>query len=256
MQRIRNLNLYQKGLLIVMLAMALVFAAVYRVTVSRVGFSFQNVIFVPAEENGTTVYSGKLRGEQAQFRVSEKQTVVFRYGEKTYGPYTVKEDAQALAGLGVLPNSSMKGVEIREGETLGFRGGFWQSGEDYWLENADGGMFFPEDDVLYSLTVDGVKKEWNVGDPAKPSLPVILQLAFGPELTHKGELLAWFAAVFISVINMFTILYADELFRWNLSFQIQNVQDAEPSGWEMMTRYLGWTLLTVAVLVIYIAGLR
>ena len=37
MQRIKNLNGYQKGLLLLLLAMALVFAVVYHMTIARVG---------------------------------------------------------------------------------------------------------------------------------------------------------------------------------------------------------------------------
>lgn len=70
MQRIKNLNGYQKGLLLLLLAMVLVFAVVYHMTIARVGVLYQNAIFVPAEENGVTVYSGKLRGKQAEFTVS------------------------------------------------------------------------------------------------------------------------------------------------------------------------------------------
>ena len=56
--------------------------------------------------------------------------------------------------------------------------------------------------------------------------------------------------------NAVSILYADELFRWDLSFQIQNAETAEPSEWEMMKRYLSWTVLTIMLLVLYIVGLR
>lgn len=51
-------------------------------------------------------------------------------------------------------------------------------------------------------------------------------------------------------------LVRDELFHWNLSFQIRNVETAEPSDWELMERYLSWTVLTIMLLVIYIVGLR
>ena len=50
-------------------------------------------------------------------------------------------------------------------------------------------------------------------------------------------------------------MYADELFRWDLSFQIQNAETAEPSEWEMMKRYLYWTVVTIMLLVIYLVGL-
>ena len=78
---------------------------------------------------------------------------------------------------------------------------------------------------------------------------------YGPELTHKGTWLAWLGAVFLSVLNALAILYADELFRWDLSFQIQNAKTAEPSEWEMMKRYLSWTVVTIMLLVIYLVGL-
>ena len=110
--------------------------------------------------------------------------------------------------------------------------------------------------------IDGTVKyllelsDGNIIDPAKPSASDILRLVFDPELTHKGSWLAWFGAVFLSILNAVSILYADELFHWDLSFQIRNAETAEPSDWELMKRYLGWTVFTIMVLVIYIVGLR
>ena len=256
MQRIKNLSLYQKGILVLLLAMALVFAVVYHVTIARVGILYQDTIFVPSEENGVTVYSGKLYGKPSEFTVSsDKKDVTFRCGDTVYGPYTIQEDPSALADLEFCP-SDMIGVALYDGKTLLFRGGFWPSGDFTQLFRAEGN---PGDDLGISYDVEsGVRMDadGNVIDPAKPDAADILRLAFGPELTHKGELLAWFGAVFISAINMFTILYADELFRWNLSFRIQNAETAEPSDWELMQRYLSWMILTAAALVIYIVGLR
>ena len=254
MARIRQLDWYQRGILILLLALALVFAVIYRVRIARVGFLYQDKIFVPSEENGVTVYSGKISGEPAQFTVSEDKAVSFHCGEKTYGPYTVTEDPTALPEVEI-EREGMTGVEIREGEKLVFRGGFWRSGEDYWLRNADGSM----DLGMQTYVVEnGVKKDsdGNIIDPAKPSASDILRLVFAPELTHKGSWLAWFGAVFISLLNAGSILYADELFHWDLSFQIQNAETAEPSDWELMKRYLSWTVLTIMLLVIYIVGLR
>ena len=253
MARIRQLDWYQRGILILLLALALVFAVIYRVRIARVGFLYQDKIFVPSEENGVTVYSGKISGEPAQFTVSEKKSVSFRCGEKTYGPYTVTEDPAALPEEDF--SVGMTGVEIREGEKLVFRGGFWRSGEDYWLRRQDGDMELFE---IFYTTGDGVRRDanGNAVDPLEPALSDILRLVYGPELTHKGSWLAWFGAVFISLLNAGSILYADELFRWDLSFQIRNAETAEPSDWELMERYLSWTALTIVVLVIYIVGLR
>ena len=254
MQRIKNLNGYQKGLLLLLLTMALVFAVVYHMTIARVGVLYQNAIFVPAEENGVTVYSGKLRGKQAEFTVSADKTVSFRCDGQTYGPYTVKEDPTARPE-DEFGREGMTGVEIRDGEELLFRGGFWQSDGSFWLRNADGSM----DLGMQTYVVEnGVKKDsdGNIIDPAKPSASDILRLVYGPELTHKGTWLAWLGAVFISFLTAVSILYADELFRWDLSFQIQNAEAAEPSEWEMMKRYISWTVFAIAALIVYFLGLQ
>ena len=83
MERIKNLNLYQKSILILMLVMALFFAVLYPMTISKVGYEYQNSVLVPHQENGNTVYSGKLKGEQATFTVTEDKTVILQRGDKT-----------------------------------------------------------------------------------------------------------------------------------------------------------------------------
>ena len=77
-----------------------------------------------------------------------------------------------------------------------------------------------------------------------------------PELTHKGEWFAWFGALFICALNAISILFADELFRWNLAFRIRNADHAEPSDWEIAGRYIGWTVLSIMALVLFIIGLQ
>ena len=97
MEKIKRLNWYQKSVLVVMIAMALVFAVIYSMTISKVGFEYKDAIFVPSKENGSIVYSGRLQGKKAYFSVSEDKTVLFRHGYKIYGPYTAKEDKHSPA---------------------------------------------------------------------------------------------------------------------------------------------------------------
>lgn len=254
-QRIKACNWYQKGILLLLLVLIPVSAAVYHVRVSRVGVLYKDKIFVPVEESGRTVYTGTLDAKPAEITVSSDKTAVrFSCGDTVYGPYTIKEDPSALADITFRP-SDMTGVALYDGETLLFRGGFWPSGEFPQLFSADGSP-----DLLFELyTIEnGVKMDaqGNVVDPAKPGAADILRFALAPELTHKGSWLVWFGAVASSFITAFSILYADELFRWNLSFQIRNTEDAEPSEWEILHRYLGWTVAVILVLVIYILGLK
>ena len=53
-----------------------------------------------------------------------------------------------------------------------------------------------------------------------------------------------------------SILFADELFRWQLMFRVQNVENVEPSEWEITGRYISWTVLPVAAIVIFVIGLK
>lgn len=253
MERIKALNRYQKAVMIFMIVVALIFTVLYPLTISRVGFAYKTAILVPSRESGGTVYSGKLNWQLARFTVSEDKTVLFQYGDKTYGPYTAKYDPSAI------PKDDedaqyMTGVELRCGEDILFRGGVMDVGEFRWLYNEDG---TPADVGIY-VEVDGVVWDENgdLIDPVEPSAGKILELMGGPELTHKGEWLGWLTGVAVCVLNALTVLFADELFRFGMAFRIQDADRAEPSDLEIAGRYVSWTVLAAAALAIFIVGLR
>ena len=75
-------------------------------------------------------------------------------------------------------------------------------------------------------------------------------------LRHKGQWPVWLGGMLLCVITALTVLFADELFRWHLSFRIRNADRAEPSDWEIAGRYLSWTALPLLALVVFILGLR
>ncbi|MDO5422140.1 MAG: hypothetical protein Q4F41_00255 [Eubacteriales bacterium] len=254
MKKIKSLNRYQKGVLIFMVAMTLVFAVVYSMTISQAGFEYKNTILVPSQENGSTVYSGKIQGQQAHFTVSEDKTVVFQHGDKTYGPYTAKEDPTAIP-KDTETAEYMTGVELRQGEEILFRGGVFETGDSFWLYNEDGTL---DNFGLSYVTIDGIERDenGNVIDPVEPSAYTILEVMNDPPLTHKGEWFAWFGAMFICVLNALSVLFADELFRWNVAFRIRNVDHAEPSDWEIAWRYIGWTVVAIIALVLFVMGLQ
>ena len=254
MKRIRSLDNYQKGILIVMAVMSLIFAVIYPQTIARVGYRYNNAILVLTVGDGHTMYSGKIEGEQAQFIVSNDNTVVLNYGDKTYGPYTVTEDITAIPKDDEM-HESMIGIEVREGNDILFRGGVID------LESYD--LFYNEDGtsngILISyVTADGT--EWdengNPIDRMKPSLSTIYELTHNPVLTHKGVGIAWFGGVFICILNALTILFADELFRLNLAFKVRNVDTVEPSEWEIAGRYFGWLIMIIIALAVFIMGLK
>ena len=65
----------------------------------------------------------------------------------------------------------------------------------------------------------------------------------------------WFLGLFFCALNAVEILFANEVFRFWLSFRIKNAREAEPSDWVVKSRYIGWTFVTVTALGIFIAGL-
>ena len=242
--RVKVLGRYQKILLLLMAVMILAFTVIYPNGTARSGFLYEGTILVPSEEDGCTVYSEKIYGTAATFTVSADKTVIFQYGNTVYGPYTVKEDPTAIPKDSDL-QTQMTGIELRCGGEIVFRGGVVNSGDWRMLYNEDGSF-----DLLRSITAtmsDGTME---------PSVSTILDLTDGPALTHKGTWLGWFGGVLICVIAALTMLFADELFRWNASFLVRNAEEAEPSDWEIAGRYITWTVLPVMAAVIFILGLK
>ena len=252
LERLRRLDRYQKGVLLVLAAMVLVFSVLYPVTLSRRGYAYQGALLLPRQENGGTVYAGSIRGQQAAFAVQGDGTVTFRYGSRSYGPYTVRQDPSALPPDGEA--YGMTGVELhRDGELL-FRGGMLRGSGTVFLYNTDGSLA----DLGLSIAFDGVLTDaaGNEIDGMAPSAATLLDLATGPALTHKGSWAGWFCGVLLCIATAVSILFADELFRWGLRFQIHNAELAEPSEWELASRYIGWTVLPLAALAVFAVGLQ
>ena len=255
MERFKKLNVLPQALLVLLVVLAVIFAPLYAVTTSRVGFLYQDAILVPRTEDRSTVYEGKIKGVEAVFTVTADKTVTFRYGEKEYGPYTAVEDPTAVPPeeTGEL-TKHMTGVELRCGEEVFFRGGVFRSGENWILYNEDGSWA----NVGVYATMGGgttMDSDGNVVDAMAPTAGTILRLMEGPDWTHKGNWGAYFGGLGVSLLLVVYILFADELFRWNMSFRIRHADDAEPSDWELMSRGLTWVILTIAVIALYIMGL-
>ena len=252
--RMKRLGRYPKAILLLTAVMILAFTIVYPIVTARVGFLYEDTILVPSETNGASVYSGNIRGTDASFTVYADKTVVFQYGETVYGPYAAKEDATAIPKDSDL-QARMTGIELRCGDEIVFRGGVVNSGDWRILYNEDGSF----DTLRITATMsDGtvVDENGNRIDPMEPSVSTILDLMDGPALTHKGAWLGWFGGVLLCAFTILSILFADELFRWNASFLVRNAEEAEPSDWEIAGRYISWAALPIGALVLFILGLR
>lgn len=253
MEKIKCLNRYQKGILLLMSVMIVVFAVIYPIMIAREGFLYKNNILIPHHENGNITYSGKIQGKSARFTVSADKAVVFQCADKTYGPYTAKEDPTAIPKHAD-DSDQMTGIELRDGTEIVFRGGSLDFGNYRWLYNEDGDL----DNLGISVTINGIEQDENGNtiNPMEPSVSTLLDLMEGPTLTQKGAWFGLFFGIFACLLTALSILFADELFRWNLSFQIRDAAQAEPSDLEIATRYIAWTVLPIIALVLFMIGLQ
>lgn len=254
MERIKELNRFQKGVLILSVIIVLIFTAVYPMTISRVGFAYKGAILVPSQENDSMVYTGKVRGKPARFTVSPDKTVLYQYADQTYGPYTATEDPTAIPEDNSMAQN-MTGVELRCGQEIIFRGGIRNYGERRLVFYEDGSSA----DIRVTVVAGNGTEVYENGkrvDPMDPSAVDILNVMAGPTLTHKGQWTGWFYGVLLCGLTVISVLFADELFRAGLFFQIQNADQAEPSEWEIASRYVSWVILPILALAIFIMGLQ
>lgn len=255
MERFWNLSTYKKGILLVLLGLAILFLAVYGIVYSRVGYPYLGEILVPEIVDGNTVYSAEVRGAECTFTVTPDKAVFFRWGGRSYGPFTAKLDPSATP-KDHEQRVNMTGFEIREGEEVFFRGAAYAFTEDYfWLVNEDGSDYGPE---LLVIPDNGIAydSEGNEIDPMKPSVTTILQMLKGPELSRKGQWPIWFLGVFFSAWAAVSILFEEEIFRWWLSFRILNPERAEPSELYHLGRNVSLAFLVILILVLYIKGIQ
>lgn len=253
MKRIKALDRYQKGILILLAAMIVVFCGIYSYVTSQIGYIYKDTLLKPSQQDGNTVYSGKIDVKEAEFTVTADKEITFRLGSKTYGPYTVKEDPTAKPEDHPLST----GYEIKKGDEILFRGGAYRndSKSDRWeLYNEDGTI----NNYIWGITVGGVTTDGNGKevDENEPHLGNLLTLYQHPELTNQGDWRYYALCVFLSIVVAATVLFAEELFRFRMSFRIRNVMFAEPSEWEIFVRQFGWLAGSILILALYILGLK
>lgn len=242
----------KKILPIVLIVIIAVFSVLYFFIGRRYGVEYQDALYFPATEGNTMVYSAKVDGQSASFTV-EKDIVTYDWGDTVYGPYTVREDPTAAPG-GEWESLDLIGVEIREEDSILFRGGYT---EDLFLFIREDGE--PDSDlfhVTYSVNSVEHDADGNVVDPHRPSLSALIRFSQLPQAdAHRGNSLMWFLGLFLAGIAALLIKFDDTLFRLHLSFRVKYPEDAEPSDWEIFSRIFSWIAFTLLSLGLFIAGL-
>ena len=229
-----ELDRFRKVLVLILALSTVVSIAAFALFARQKGVIHEGAFLLMETEGENTIYSGKVGGEPVRFTVTPKREVAYRKGEGTVVTYTVAEDPTAVPEDGFPPY----GVEVRQGESVVFRGAYADMNGGLWLvDEADGGNWF--------------------GVGSNPDIPPLVgtavELACAPELVYRGEITMLGYGLLMAALGAIAIFFADTLFRLDLAFRIRNADRAEPSEWELFSRAAGQVLLTVVAVGCYLA---
>ena len=189
----KEMNLYQRILLAVMLAEIFGFLIANVIVVNRPGLAYGDALLYPSTEGELQVYEGKLDGEPARFTVSPAGEISYQWGV---------------------------GLEISQSGAVLFRGGYL-SGGYFLLYGEDGEPV--SDGISFAVTggnpnivvsVDG--RELTQEELYEPSLSTLARIVLAPELTHRGNVWLYLAVTLLAVFNCFQICFPHFFFRLSL----------------------------------------
>ena len=246
-----EMNWYRRVLLIAMAVEILAFFVAVLAAVNRPGLEYGGTLLYPRTEGETRVYEGKLDWKPVRFTVSPEGAVTYQRGEYDYGPYQVMEDPSAIPPK----RGGMIGLEITQGEEQLFRGGY-RPGDGLYQED---GEPLREDSHFYMMSGETIWRdgqEITAREYYEPSLSDLVGVALGPELTHRGSLLAWLGVTLIALVNILQICFPGFFFRLSLWGHVRNVDEAEPSELYVVGEYIEWAVLALLCLVLYWQALR
>ena len=255
------LSVYQRILLLLLLVMIAAFTGLAFWFQSHpglvcIGLEGKKALLVRSQAGETVRYSGKLDGQSAEFSVTG-DTVNYRWGEETYGPYQVKRDPTARPPYdpeNPWPSGQI-GVEVRREGTVVFRGGYASPGRmlnDYWARNLvweDGTDYDDWTPGIYATTSTG-EIIGLTGSAAnrtvhQPQLYTVIQVAMGPRLSQRGS---WTDYIKTTALAVFTVLYVllyKQLLQARMNWLVKDREQA----------LVAMLLLTGAVLLCYLLPL-
>ncbi len=240
MEKLREKGRGQQIMLIIQLLMLLIFIPLFMTVGKQSVLSWHNGWMRAENVGDSVVYSGRGEHKGKSFTVTG-DTVEYRLEGELIHTYTVAEAPDAIPdnkSLNITGSGSklMKGFEIsRDGESI-MRGAYIPNSVSY---------YHPETGGIETY------KNYEAPEEAKG----IFHMLVMQETEPRGNLQIFAMAIFICIVNALSIYFVDELFRFNLSFAIKNAERAEPSDWELFTRWVGWVLLSGTALASFIVSI-
>ena len=228
----------QKIVLLILAAMILLFGVLNVVSLFRKGVVFEEALLRIRTEEDSTVYSGKVYGDEVSVTVRPAESQVeYAVENGAHDIYTVKYP------MGLIPTEygSVYGIQILKNDRILFEGGYdpqqefmrWFDKNGEWdpgihfSYSTSGGQSAPEDltkwDVMYFL-----------GEP---------------EPVHRGNIGLYFLMVLMTLLLMLDVAYPLVLFRLQ---HMLDVRDPEPTDFYLGMQRIGWVIYPVLLLAGYI----
>lgn len=240
----RELTRNQKIMVTLQGVIALVFLVLYCVIGTQKYLNLDGHTLRRTVEGNTTVYSGVLAGKQAVLSVEDDHIVTWQLDGVTYGPYTISPDPSAIPHKADLPKSitdaghaALTGVQVLEGEQV-------------LLQCA-------HQDSLIFIAYDMAGNRVNTLLPSDgtPTPGAVLKLVYAPNVEARGSFAYYLLGLAFCILTAADILYADDLFRWRLKFIITDARRAEPTEWQLMSRWIAWIAVTCITVMLFLPGL-
>ena len=244
-------TLFQKIVLILLVAMIVVFAVVTAYCQTIEGIRLRDSFLRKREVTDADCFTGKVEGEEVTILRwygdgAGAREITLRVGERIHDTYTVYlgEPMIPLRGAVATIVSTLREVptvRITKNGTVTFEGGY----------QASSGMFYTSEGEWSSLS-GGADIYVSGGDLWKDyTIPkgTLVKIALDPELEDRGDWRLYGLAVFLTIAMMVDVAFPYTLFRWR---HRRWVKDPEPTDDYMSIQHLSWVICPILLLVFYI----
>ncbi len=239
-ERWNGFTVVQKWTMLIAALLAVVFGVIYAVRASRQGIICVDSFLVFSQEGEERRYAGESEWAEVTF-TANGDTVTSLWGGESH-TYTVTKDPSALPAE-ESRFGQMLGVEVREGDTVLFRGG-WDP--DYGIRVNENG----ETESFLSVRT-------NFDPPMRePDMGLVLELWHGPEMISQVRPGFYAMGLMVALLGAAELFFAEDLFRWRLSWRVRDPERAEPSEWELFSRTFGAIVITGLALICWLSGLN
>ncbi len=241
-------TLTQKIILILLLAMAVIFAVLTAVSRSRPGVAFHDTLLRISQTGDRTVYSGSLRGSEiavASRPEGEDTEVTLSVDGRLRHTYRLERLEGSIAtdyGFGALARR----IRITEDGAVTFEGGVLPDGDSFYLVDEDGFIF-----TGAALTVVGQSNP--VASAPNLTAWQVVSFAGGQARSVRGSWGVYGAALLLSVICALNTAFPRGMF---YLAHMLSVRDPEPTEFYLSVQRLSCVALTVVAFAAYLYGLR